>query len=175
MHKMIIGSLSAVLLLTGSNVFAQFKNAVTAGANAKKLERAFLNLSALKDNVPVKSLAVSVPQGIVPANQALLSRVNVQSSKVLNGPVSVSLARYVVNMPFGQDSLPQAWLKAGGKAFYKDQSALARDLNTLYKGNTQTRVNPTGRKVKLYMLPVDGILYKPEEYTTPVILNAYRV
>lgn len=59
-----------------------------------------------------------------------------------------------------------------GKAFYEDQSELAQNLNTYYKGQGVVRRGPDGRDVKLYSLPVDGILYKPVGYKNPVVLSS---
>ena len=55
---------------------------------------------------------------------------------------------------------------------YRDQTALARDLDSFYNGQADIYVGPDGRQVKLYLLPVDGILYKPTGYTDAVVLNS---
>ncbi|MBO5911394.1 MAG: hypothetical protein J6Q05_04295, partial [Elusimicrobiaceae bacterium] len=59
-----------------------------------------------------------------------------------------------------------------GKAFYETQAQLARDLDTFYQGQAEVYVGPDGREVKLYALPVDGILYQPVGYKKPVVLNS---
>ncbi len=55
---------------------------------------------------------------------------------------------------------------------YTQQEKLAQDLNAFYNGKADILVGPDGRAVKLYALPADGILYMPEECSTPLVLNA---
>ncbi len=59
-----------------------------------------------------------------------------------------------------------------GKMFYDNQAELARDLNEFYDGAGVTVESPSGRMLKLYMLPVNNILYKPAGYTEPIVLAA---
>lgn len=150
-----------------------------AAKNLANLDRMVAN--ATKQAHPSVRI-VNVPAGIIKGNRVALSRPVFQSNVVERGPVIASLRSVEPNIPKGSYGnvvkffeYPQAWLNVGGKAVYTDQTELAQDVDhfyQVYEENSSRFVAPGFRLTKLYMLPVDGILYKQTGYATPVVLKA---
>ena len=174
MKKMIVSSLLAVLLVPGTQVFAQFKSPMKAAKNWDNLRRIVVNAvhnpkaPRIISWVPARFVkgekigtsVVQVPQKITPVTRSML----IKAGKSADAKHMQLLAnQFLLGTP-GEHGY--------GKVFYEDQSELARDLNEFYHGNADVYEGPDGRKVKFYMLPVDGILYKPLGYKTPVVLNS---
>ena len=115
-------------------------------------------------------VVTELPLGIAP-NAVGLQRVKMP--KVVT-PVNYSYVQYVRKIGLDQvKSIPHRWVGPKGEhVLYDSQSQLARDLDAFYKGDTDIYVSSDGRKVKLYALPVDGILYKPAEHEVPFVLNS---
>lgn len=94
-------------------------------------------------------------------------------------PVGQSYARYfrrhfpTSNLSVVPSRVFDNWLnQPGERAFYTNPTQLAKDLDAFYEGDTNILISPDGREVKLYMLPVDGILYQPESYEEPISLHS---
>lgn len=183
MRKILVLVVFGVLLLPGNAAFAQFgKNIVKAGINARNLER-FLTTAGKRSTIgrsvvrvpkhiaPGGAVALtvrSIPSEITPANASFVSVVQKLNEILpLTGKVLEERVGWVANAwgdigPHGQPSK--------GKGFYEDQTALAKDLDNFYRGQSEVMIGPDGREVKLYTLPVDGILYQPVGYITPLVL-----
>ena len=178
MQKIIASSLLAVLLVPGTCAFAQFKSPAKTVENLISLQKIIARASRPS---AVGRQVVPVPAGLIENNKVALTGVSVPTRMM---PVNKSLDFYIrqgaESMQLLADSdvrkklsqMPGQWVAGGGKAFYADQTQLARDLDAFYKGNTHVLVGPDGREVKLYALPVDNILYRAPGYKIPVVLNA---
>lgn len=161
----------AVLVCTPA--FAQFKNPVKATKNLSNLERSV----TLAQQVSPSHITSWVPSYFVPSQKVSLQTVPVPVKRT---PVTASLLNRVGHFPepVHMRALGSKFIMGGfgehgyGKAFYEDQTELARDLHAFYEGKADTLIGPDGHKVKLYALPVDGILYKPVAYRFPVVLNS---
>ncbi len=173
MNKMRIGSGVAVILLASPCAFAQFNNPAKMARNWTNLQRVVARTTQIQPVTTVISWVPSrfvkggkiglsplpLPQQLTPVTRSILTKVK--------GPVEVKhmhrLANQFVLWAYGEHGY--------GKAFYDDQTQLARDLHNFYDAQPDTFIGPDGHEVKLYALPVDGILYKPLGYKTPVVLN----
>ncbi len=172
MNQKIVVSLLAVLLMPGASAFAQFKNPVKAAKNFTNLSRVVLNKAqrpyTMESWVPARFVAtqkielnsLQTPKRITPVTASLVAKAGYKATRQDMHDLGM---KFIVG---------QHGETASGKAFYEDQSQLARDLDAFYKGNADTFISPDGRNVKLYALPVDGILYKPAGYATPLVLNS---
>lgn len=171
--------ISLLVGLTALPSAAQFaKHSLKAAANMKNLERIPLLVERAAARPRVGASIVAVPKGLVNGNKVLLTPSALPWRKT---PAGESLALYQKTLqethPTALDkqtmpTLEQAWLEAGGKAFYTDQTTLARALENFYGGKSTIMRSPEGKMVRIYALPVDGILYKPVGYTEPVVLQA---
>ena len=174
MHKTVVSSCVAVLLLAAPNAFAQFKNPAKAAKNLANLDR-IVTAAAQKG---AQSGVVSwVPARFVPSGKVLLQPVQMP---IVRTPVTASLlhkipasANALHVKALASQFIMGAYGEHGhGKAFYEDQTELARDLVAFYDGKLETRIGPDGHEVNLLALPVDGIVYKPVGYSAPVVLNS---
>lgn len=179
----------AVLLLAAGQAQAQFgRMAEAARINAARLNR-FTASRVTRASRPIVP-AVRVPKGVltngaqwVQARVPVLPRVGnkVNASYLYLHQSVLSKARQQgMNLTDteAQEIMARVWFvgtedggAAVGKAFYEDQSALARDLNEFYEGSG-IEVEVGGQLAKLYALPADGIVYKPAGYSEPVVLLA---
>ena len=169
------------VVLSSTNAFAQFgKNAAKAAKNLASLET--MAHRASRQAVMGRPVVTGLPPGIVAGNAVGLLRVPMPRTVT---PVTQSYIDYLQNTFHFQgpltayptaeslaDIVANEWVKGGKRVLYDDQSALARDLDAFYKGQAKVHIGPDGREVKLYTLPVDGILYKPAEYTDAVVLKS---
>ncbi len=174
MKKTVIGILFIASILSATNAFAQFKNPVKTVKNLMNLERVVSR--AAKHPMDSRQI-IKVPAGIIENNKVALT------TPVLNRaarytPVMASLVKYINSLAAvraktidGYSFLPSFWVMKGGQALYRDQASLTDDLKKFYE-DVDSYVSADGREVKLYALPVDGILYKPAGYNKPVVLNA---
>ena len=174
MHKTVVSSCVAVLLLAAPNAFAQFKNPAKAAKNLANLDRV---VTAVAQKASRGEIVAWVPARFVPSGQVLLQPVQMP---IVRTPVTASLLHKI---PASANALHVKALSSQfimgaygehgyGKAFYEDQTELARDLVAFYDGKLETRIGPDGHEVNLLALPVDGLLYKPAGYKTPVVLNS---
>ena len=172
-----------VLCLSGTSAFAQFgKNLVKAGVNARNLERIVAKagqhstIGRAVVSVPTKVVSSgyvvltvrAIPTEITPANASFASLVHkIGDGSFASGKLLEERAGWVANEwgNVGPHGAPSK-----GKGFYEDQTALAKDLDNFYHGQAEVMIGPDGREVKLYTLPVDGILYQPVGYITPLVL-----
>ena len=176
MNQKIVVSLLTVLLVPGS-AFAQFKTKAQAAKNLANLDRVVARATkgvvigrpVVTDLPPglvrgnaIGLLRVKMPKAITPVNKSYVTFLNNKFQELSTFPTPESLAGITAN----------EWAPNSQRVFYQDQAELARDLNKFYDGKADVLISPEGRKVKLYALPVDGILYKPVGYTDPVVLNS---
>lgn len=180
MKKISVVSLLAFVLFPGSPAFTQPRNPVKAAVNLANVERVVAD--AVTQNVKEASIQEALINAWVPAHFVSSEKVTLQAVVVPTQytPVTASLLNQIP--PSANENhmraLASRFILGGygehgyGKAFYEDASELARDLDRSYQGNAEIRVGPDGREVKLYALPVDGILYKPVGYSTPKVLNS---
>ena len=177
MQKITTGSLAAILLIPATLSFAQFKSPEKVAKNLRNLEtvlnRATQQAVRGRPVVPVKP-------GIVPGDKVGLLRVKMPTKIT---PVSKSYATLLQQIAAVKASafyateqhvaplVAHEWARNKNRVLYEDQNRLARDLDSFYQGNADTYVGG-GWEYKLYMLPVDGILYKPAGYEYPVVLNS---
>lgn len=190
MNKQVMAvSLLTALLIPATNGFAQFKIASKSAKNLANLDRVVARVTkkpSLLDRVlgygrPVPTklpsglvvpgnaglLRVELPKTITPVNKSYFNFVQAD----YNGHKGSS--RYRSTVEDFTYAVFEDWIKKSThNAFYTSQEQLAQDLDSFYHGIAEIFVGPDGRKVKLYALPADGILYKPEGYTTPLVLNA---
>ena len=187
MKKIAVSSLVIVLVVSGTHVFAQFKNlSQTAknltdkvAVNQANLERV---ISRAAQPARLGYPVVQVPAGVVTGNAVGVSWVKAPQAVT---PVTQSYLKHLKqilipnytpksNLEKAAKTATHEWMGQTNHqgAFYTDQSQLARDLDAFYEGNAEVYVGPDGRKVKLYALPVDGILYRPVGYKDPVVLNS---
>lgn len=174
--------LLSALLATAmvSPASAQFlKESERAFRNLRNIDNLITRAGAAAGRASTESLRVSIPDGILKGNYTVLTAAQLPAQIT---PANASLAYQYANMSKSdarnrlQDDLlnyplQEAWLLSGGQGFYQNQSQLAHALDFFYDGRGVTR--KFGRKtVKLYTLPVEGILYKPVGYTDPVLLNS---
>lgn len=145
---------------------AQFKNPAKATRNFRNLERIVQNAATRPSGTA--ALHVHIPAGIIAGNATVLTATKTPQTTT---PVSASLEFRQKMRTIPSRPLPQTWISAGGLGFYDNQARLARDVDHFYGGSGVTRKSPDGKTVKLYMLPVEGILYKPVGYSTPIVLN----
>lgn len=168
-----------VLLAGGTNIFAQFvKGSAEAAKNLENLDRVITRASK---GAVLGRPVVTIPAGVVAGNTVGLLRVTMPKVvtpvtqsyiKLLNTNFVPGLSAYPTPESVA-DALAHEWVgKNGERVFYENQAALAKDLDAFYKGDAKVFVGVDGHKVKLYTLPVDGILYKPLGYRTPVVLNS---
>ena len=162
-----------ILLLCATDGFAQFRSAPKAARNLARLDRIVEQAVApqVSDRVIVR-----VPHGMISGNKTVLTAAKLPQQVTA---VNASLHYYHAQQPkpstkavVAWKNLPmqEGWLASGGQAFYDNQARLARDLNTFY-GGSGSSVEFGGKTVKLYALPVEGILYKPAGYTDAVLLD----
>ncbi len=165
------------MLVPGASAFAQFKNSAQAAKNLANLDRVVARAAKgvvigrpVVTNLPsglvrgnaIGLLRVKMPKTITPVNKSYVTFLNNKFNELSTFPTPESLAGITAN----------EWANNPKRTFYQDQTQLARDLNEWYQGKADIRIGPDGREVKLYALPVDGILYKPEEYKDPLVLNS---
>lgn len=174
MRNAYIVGLLAVLMVPGTSAFAQFRQLAKRAANFQKLETS-VKRAALNQVKGKPVISAWVPKTFVAGEQvgltgvALPSQVNIATvSFFYKNSEFPHLSAPEVGAQFlvGSHGMPPA-----GKAFYEDQSELAQHLDTFYEGRGVTS-SVGNRTVKLYSLPVDGILYKPAGYQEPVVLNS---
>lgn len=167
MQKIIVSSLVAVLLVPAAPVFAQFKNPAKAAKNLANLERLIVkDAQGARKIVPVLTPG-AFPHQVTPVSKSW--RLYMKNIYGDGFPIVQKFATKHVMIPL--PLVVSEW-NCLGKTFYEDQATLARDLDTFYRGKADVLKGPDGREVKLYALPVDGILYKPSEYSVPVVLNS---
>ena len=168
MKKRVISSLVAVLLLCTVPAFAQFRNMAEGAKNLANLDIALTR--ATQRAVIGRPVVNHLPLGIAPNAVGLL---RVKMPKVVT-PVNHSYVQYVNRV--GVENLkliPHDWVGPKGEhVLYDNQTQLARDLDAFYNGEADIYVGPDGHSVKLYALPVDGLLYKPQGYEVPLVLNS---
>lgn len=164
MNKILSLMLCAGLMFSAQPACSQIKSTVKALRNLSNLGRALAH-AAEKSRPRIRAVSKLV------ASQAFHA-----THKTVVGQ---SYARYArrhfsdVSAELTPVKISQKWLEQPGeKTFYTDLSVLARDLNAFYEGDTDVLISPDGREVKLYMLPVSGILYQPAGYKEPIYLNA---
>lgn len=145
---------------------AQFKNPAKAARNLRNLERIVQNAASRPSGTT--TLHVRIPSGIIAGNTTVLTPTKIPQT---TSPVSASLEFRQKMSTLPTRPLPQTWISAGGLGFYDNQARLARDIDHFYNGSGVTRKSPDGKTVKLYMLPVEGILYKPAGYSSPIVLT----
>ncbi len=180
MNQKIVVTLLAVLFMPGASAFAQFKTEAQAAKNLANLDIVIKRATHLA--TIGRPVVTNFPQGLVRGNAVGLLRV--KAPKVIT-PVTKSYAALLNNSVAGKGifanykivenpakSVANEWVSHPSRVFYEDQTKLARDLNKFYDGKADVLIGPEGRKVKLYALPVDGILYKPANYKDPVVLNS---
>ncbi|MBO5911393.1 MAG: hypothetical protein J6Q05_04290 [Elusimicrobiaceae bacterium] len=189
MPKIVVVVLVTILSLSGTHVFAQFRNAAKIARNSANLERALDRTlhggSTVERPIirtlppPTKSIRFQVlPNVLPPGYQAYKNSIN-RVQVVANGQAFPCSGNKFD--PWKKDMTTASWfpwiaydwIKAHGeRVLYEDQSQLAYDLDIFYKGEGDIRIGPDGHKVKLYALPVDNILYQPDGYRKPVALNS---
>ena len=109
---------------------------------------------------------------MIPGNAIGLLRVQMPITVT---PVTHSYVQYLRTLGAKRpvDLIPHNWMGPKGEhVLYANQNDLARDLDKFYQGQADVYQSPGGRPVKLYALPVDGLLYGPAEYEVPLVLNA---
>lgn len=168
------------LLLVENVAFAQFKQLTKTAQNMKNLEAAVTRRivePAWQVQVPtrfvpggqVRLSPVSFPYRITPVTVVFMDKILANNHKPLT---NIEVLSKVGNRLAREEGMRFVLGEhAVGKAFYEDQSELARDLDQFYEGKADEWVGPDGHVVKFYALPVDGILYKPVGYQVPVVLN----
>ena len=166
-------SLLTILAVPGACAFAQFTSTPARSAlNARNIKQVLVRRlsevsAGFSVRVPTHVLKegyvylrpVTMPLSITPANRSLFSKAEANSHSY---PLR-SLAIDFVSRPVKSEL---------DRAFYEDQSTLARDLNAFYEGKSPIYRGLDGHVVQLYALPVDGLLYKPVGYQVPVVLNS---
>ena len=179
MNKYLVSILFAFSVLFPSAAWAQFaKNSLRRVSNATRLQQAVFKAS-LRAKLPRWGVAVRVPKQALNPGQTLLTPARVvplqtpanrlfltQVETLFNKVQKAGLTRADVAA-----LLAAAWVQENGKGFYHSQAALARDLHRFY-GDEGPLYEMGGSRVRMYALPVDGILYQPEEYHTPLVLKA---
>lgn len=179
MKKIAVSSLVIVLVVSGTHVFAQFKNPAKATKNLTHLERVIARAAQpARLGYPV----VQLPAGVVTGNAVGLSWVKAPQAVT---PVTQSYNKHLkqilapsytvkIDLEIAAKTAIHEWMGQTNNqgVFYTDQSQLARDLDAFYEGNAETYIGPDGREVKLYALPVNGILYQPAGYAQPMVLNS---
>ncbi len=166
--------LLTALTLCATPTFAQFRQVAKQAKNLTQLEQA-VQRAALRRVHGKNVVRAWVPSSFVPGQQIGVTGA-LYPSKIT--AANVSFAYQVQNNPqLTALEIGTRFLTGGngvpptGKAYYTDQSSLAQDLNTFYQGQGVARLEGN-RTVKLYALPVDGILYKPDGYKEAVVLNS---
>lgn len=181
LQKTAVHGLLFVLLVPGTQAFAQFKNPALIEKNLANID--IIIERATKGATLGRPVITELPPDIVNGKAVGLLRVKLPKQVT---PVSESYTRFLdaaykaVSPSYAyptRESMVNiagaSWVgKNGERAFYTDQNQLARDLDNYYKETTQVRIGPDGREVKLFMLPVDGIVYKPVGYRDPLVLNS---
>ena len=177
MNKKLLLVLLSVLFIPGINAFAQFKMVAESPRNLKNLERVVMR--SIKGPAIGRPVVTGLPVSLVPGGSIGLLRVKMP--KVIT-PVSSSYVRYVNTLGGGRPSaVPHNWVGLHGEhVLYNNPNQLARDLDAFYQGDAVVYEGLDGRKVKLYMLPVDGILYRSLEHAlrdpfqpeVPLVLNS---
>lgn len=167
MHRHII---VFILLLIPALAPAQWLNLVPK--NVQGVENA-LKWTMLRQGGECTALTFRVPTGIISVVGASLPKASVVNAsflyKLKHEP---ALSAAAVGMRFLVGYRGQA---PAGKAFYEEESQLARDLNTFYQGKGVVVRSPiNGHRIKLYALPVEGILYKTSALQTPVVLSPQK-
>ena len=164
-----------LLLLVGPLNGVAFQLPKGVKCNAKfpaKIERQILKQTHAYSSFTVK---VQAPARLVAQQQVLLKGVAVPQSVT---PASISFLHKLKNHPGVSAQQMGSWFVLGhagqspvGTGFYDDPTRLAQHLNQFYQGQGVVVKSPVnGHSIKLYGLPVDGILYKPQNYDTPVPL-----
>lgn len=184
MRKIVVLGVSSFLFLTGNHAFAQFKQLARSAQNMKRLQSFTARGAAdtlLKSNWRVKVpthvvptgeisvLPVRFPKQITPVTVVLIDKLFTNCSVSLtNSQAITTIGNHLARAKGLQFALGE---NPVGKAFYENQSELARDLDRFYEGKSEEKIGPDGHVVKFYPLPVDGILYKPVGYQVPVVLS----
>ena len=189
MQKYIVTSLFILSMMIPSAAFAQFgKGSSRALLNTKRLEHAVRKAAAAPKIPRYMGIKVPVSNTLVTGGQIVLFPVISPTSQT---PANYSFVKTMVPLEqwFKEIDVERSeiarmiaisWQRTpgefppGAKAFYQDQSVLARDLHQFYSGKGPLYRAPNGRQVKLYALPVNGILYQPAGYKMPVVLNSYE-
>lgn len=176
-NKFIVSGILVALLMPGTHAFAHFKGAALSAKNLANLERVIADASRAQ----TKAIIVNVPKDVVKSGKIALTRAKIPNNFT---PVTASLINFS-NRPIFQ---PKVWGKEHavldrnnqivgkeilvGRGFYWSSTSLARDLNTFYGGKGTVWVSRRGDKVKIYALPVNGILYQPAGFAKPLVLNS---
>ena len=183
MHKVVVFSLLSGLLLPGVPAFAQFKDPVKAAINLANLDRVVARAS-VGSCLDYPVIIAKLPPKIVPGNAIGLQRVKMPQTITPVNQSYIALLntfhkRYNAASSFVTPTMLAPWAakewigdQESTHVFYTDQITLARDLDAFYKGNAPLWVDSSGRRAKLYMLPVDGILYQPVGSSVPLVLTS---
>ena len=167
MKKVGTSMLLVLMILSATGAFAQVKLSPWSAKNVANLNRAISRATAPAIGCPV---VTHLPAGLVPGNAVGLQSISMPR---IVTPVNRSYIQYVHQV--GKERLnliAHNWMgPKGERALYDDVNQLARDVDAFYKGQADIYLGPDGRQVKLYMLPVDGLLYKLEGCKVPVVLN----
>ena len=167
MKKVGTSMLLTLMTFSATGAFAQTKLSPWSAKNVAQLNRVISRATAPALGRPV---VTHLPAGMVPGNAVGL--LSIPMPRIVT-PASISYIQYVRKLGTDRVNLiAHNWIGPKGEhVLYHDQNQLARDVHTFYKGESDTYIGPDGRAVKLYMLPVDGILYKLEGCKVPVVLN----
>ncbi len=194
MKKGVVWSFVIALVLSGTSGFAQGRVGKQALQNIKNMGK-LKGIKTVGENTFLNRFPVSpisrVPEGILPKKEHNFVVLEVPISDKIGSPVSASylnLLRKIMHKAkeegFSyskfdtQGTMVYEWgvsykgKPSIGKAFYDDQSVLARDLDTYYAGEGASVIAPGAKAAKLYALPANNILYKPAGYSVPIVLTA---
>lgn len=163
------------LLLLPAGAFAQFKNLPKASRTAKNVSSAVERMTSKRMNQPTVIQSFVPKEFAARRSIAVTGAVRPQQANAANAGFLYMLKAnpgVPAHEVGGRFLLGHAGEPPAGKAYYSSQSELAQNLNTFYQGRGVVRQGPDGRNVKLYSLPVDGILYKPVGYSRPVKLSS---
>lgn len=168
MKRIFTSLVVAVLALSATNGFAQLVGAAKSAKNIANLNKAIERAVTPAFGRPVLT---GLPAGMVPGNS--IGLVSVKMPKTVT-PVTHSYVQYLRTLGAKRpvDLIPHTWMGPKGEhVLYTDQNELARDLNKFYQGQADVYQSPGGHPVKLYALPVDGLLYYQTGYEVPLVLS----
>ena len=163
---------SAALLCLAVSGQAQFfnlgkgsiKNNVTRAV--AKTDRLIIPQNVIKLRVPTHVLpagetlvhAVTIPSQANAVNASLLYMAQEANQQAIRQHKAISKTKAVA------DYTLQRWQdvtrQAAYPGFYENQAALAQDINAFYKGSGVAVQGANGQLLKLYELPVDGLVYQ---------------
>lgn len=176
MKRITVGAAVVMLAFSGTVSFAQIRDFVNSAKNLRNLAQVIANARSNSRKITV----VGVPTSVVRSGIIGLKNAPTPSEYT---PVTASLINYRRRpvfkfnvwgkiFPVYEGNRVVGREHIVGRGFYRSATALANDLHLFYGGKGAVWMGRKGNKVKFYAMPMNGILFQPEGWSKPLVLNS---